>query len=167
MTFRADRDARFWMLAAALLLVCAALVLPLVPLRQDVYDIVAVVDITGSMNTRDMEEGGKPASRLAAARTALDRLAAGLPYQSRLGLAVFAERRAFLLFAPVPVCTNYDAISGAIAQIDWRMAWEGDSYVAKGLYSAIELSASLNADVLFLTDGHEAPPLPPRQPAGV
>ncbi len=40
------------------------------------------------------------------------------------------------------------------------MAWEGDSYIAKGLYSAIELSASLKADVLFVTDGHEAPPLP-------
>lgn len=40
------------------------------------------------------------------------------------------------------------------------MAWEGDSHVALGLYSAIALAAPLDADLIFLTDGQEAPPLP-------
>lgn len=160
MTVHSRRDARFWLLALALLAVIAALIMPPMPLRQDVYDIVAVIDITGSMNTRDMGSGAHPVSRLAAVRERLTELAAALPCQSRLGLAVFTERRAFLLFDPVAVCDNYGAITGAVAQIDWRMAWEGDSYIAKGLYSAIELGASLDANVLFLTDGQEAPPLP-------
>jgi mxaL protein len=40
------------------------------------------------------------------------------------------------------------------------MAWEGNSFVAKGLYSAIDLAKSLGSDLVFFTDGHEAPPLP-------
>jgi mxaL protein len=40
------------------------------------------------------------------------------------------------------------------------MAWEGDSYVSKGLYSAIDIARSLKADLIFITDGHELPPLP-------
>ena len=37
-----------------------------------------------------------------------------IPCQSRLGLGVFSERRSFLLFNPVEVCGNYDALEGAI-----------------------------------------------------
>ncbi len=44
--------------------------------------------------------------------------------------------------------------------LDWRMAWEGDSYVSKGLYSAIDIAKSLKSDLIFITDGHELPPLP-------
>jgi mxaL protein len=161
MTAFRNRDLRFWLLLATLLFSCLALMLPNVAQRQDVYDAVAVLDITGSMNSRDMDgPDGVVQSRLAAARAALEKLAASLPCQSRLGLGLFTERRSFLLFEPVPICRNYDAVTGAFSQIDWRMAWEADSYIAKGLYSAIELGASLKSDVIFLTDGHEAPPLP-------
>jgi mxaL protein len=155
------RDARFWLLLAAFIAACLALTLPDVTQRQDTYDIIAVLDITGSMNTRDMEgPDGSAQSRLAAARSALEQLASRLPCQSRFGLGLFTERRSFLLFESVPVCENYDAIVGALSAVDSRMAWEGDSYIAKGLYSAIELAASLKSDVIFITDGHEAPPLP-------
>jgi len=40
------------------------------------------------------------------------------------------------------------------------MAWDGDSRVSTGLYRAIEMARELKADLLFFTDGHEAPPLP-------
>ncbi|MBB5047141.1 mxaL protein [Rhodopseudomonas rhenobacensis] len=152
-------DSKAWLLVVALVAALAAALMPPLGLQQDVYDIVAVVDITGSMNTRDMGDVGRPLSRLAAARDGLEQLAAKLPCRSRIGLGVFTERRALLLFEPVPVCANFDAVTGAIRQLDWRMAWEGDSYIAKGLYSAIELGANLDADLLFFTDGHEAPPL--------
>lgn len=153
------RDVKGGLLVAALLAALVAAVAPRLGLHQDVHDIVAVIDITGSMNTRDMSEAARPLSRLAAAKGSLERLAGLLPCSSRLGLGVFSERRAFLLFEPVPLCENYDAITGAIRQIDWRMAWEGDSYIAKGVYSSLELGSSLDADPLFFTDGHEAPPL--------
>jgi mxaL protein len=51
-----------------------------------------------------------------------------------------------------------------LASLDWRMAWEGDSYIASGLYSALALARDLRADLLFFTDGHEAPPLPASGP---
>lgn len=156
---RMRRDLKAWLLVAALLAALAAALIPRLRLHQDVYDIVAVIDITGSMNARDMGDAARPVSRLTAAKSSLERLASQLPCASRLGLGVFSERRAFLLFEPVPLCDNYDALTSAIAQIDWRMAWEGDSYIAKGLYSAIETGASLRTDLLFFSDGHEAPPL--------
>ncbi len=42
------------------------------------------------------------------------------------------------------------------------MGWEGDSRVAAGLFRAIGLAADLGSDLVFVTDGHEAPPLPAR-----
>lgn len=153
-------DARFWALLAALLLTCLAMALPRVTLTRNVYDLVAIVDVTGSMNTRDMTDAGQPESRLDASKAALERLLAQLPCQSRLGLGIFTERRSFLLFNPVEVCDNFAPIETAIQNLDWRMAWEGDSMVTKGAYHAMTIAEDLKADLLFLTDGHEAPPEP-------
>jgi mxaL protein len=158
------QDARFWALSAALALTCLALVLPRVALTRDVYDLVAIVDITGSMNTRDMTHAAKPVSRLDAAKAALERLLADLPCRSRMGLGIFTERRVFLLFNPIEVCENFAPLETAIQSLDWRMAWEGDSMVAKGLYHGVALAEDLKADLVFVTDGHEAPPLPREAP---
>lgn len=125
-----------------------------------IADALVVVDITGSMNTRDMGDPHGSQNRLEAARQAVADLLETLPCQSKLGLGVFTERQSFLLFEPVEICGNYDALKGALSELDWRMAWAGDSYIAKGLYSAIGLASDLKSDVIFLTDGHEAPPLP-------
>lgn len=154
------QDARFWTLLAALALTCLALMLPRVALTRNVYDLVAFVDITASMNTRDMTLAGNPASRLDAAKAALERLLAELPCQSRLGLGIFTERRSFLLFNPIEVCENFAPLETAINELDWRMAWEGDSMVAKGVYHAATIAEDLKADLIFVTDGQEAPPLP-------
>lgn len=152
-------DMRLWALVAATALTLLAIVAPRVSLERNVYDLVAVVDITASMMTRDATVAGKPASRLDAAKAALERLLADLPCQSRLGLGVFTERRSFLLFNPVEVCENFAPVESAIQSLDWRMAWEGDSLVAKGFFHAVSLAEDLKADLLFLSDGHEAPPL--------
>jgi mxaL protein len=155
------QDVRFWTLLAALACTVMAMFMPRVMLARDVYDLLVVVDITGSMNTRDMSLSGKPASRLDASKVELERLLASLPCQSRLGLGVFTERRSFLLFNPVEVCENFAPLETAIQSLDWRMAWEGDSMVAKGVYHAMSIAENLKADLVFVTDGHEAPPLPP------
>ena len=160
MTVRAIRDVRFWLVVLATALVALAIVVPKVELVRPAVDLIAVVDITGSMNTRDMESGGKAQSRLEAVQTALRGLLTILPCQSRLGLGVFTERSTFLLFEPAEICANYSALDGSIRQLDWRMAWAADSYIARGLHRAIELAGSTGANLLFFTDGHEAPPLP-------
>lgn len=160
MSWAALKDPRTWLVAGALLATLIAAMAPRINIMRDTYDVLAVVDITTSMNTRDVASGAAPISRLDSAKSALRALLANLPCKSRLGLGIFTERRTFLLFDPVEVCDNFAAIDEAIGQLEWRMAWEGDSYVAKGLYSAIEIANSLDADLIFLTDGHEMPPLP-------
>lgn len=154
-------DWRALALTAALLLTALALLLPRVAMQRTVYSIMAFVDITGSMKVRDMGDGGRPLERLEAAKRALLTLVAEMPCQSRLGLGIFTERRGFVLFDPIEVCGNFAPIEQSIANIDWRMGWEGDSLVAKGLHHAIAETALTEADILFLTDGQEAPPLPP------
>jgi len=154
------RDGRFRMLAGAILLVLTALVVPPLPLTRDGVQVLAVVDITGSMNVRDYSASGQPQSRLEAAKAALRHLLAGLPCGSRFALGLFTERRPFLLFAPVEVCDGFAPIDGALAALDWRMAWEADSRVSAGLYRAVEMAAEIGTDLVFITDGQEAPPLP-------
>ena len=151
-------------LAAACVLAVAATIAPRLSNTTDAYRVLAVVDITGSMNVRDYSFDGRPSSRLDTVKRALGALAARLPCGSRMGLGIFTERRTFLLFEPVEVCADFAPLVGAIGALDWRMAWEGDSYIASGLYSAIDLAGPLDADLLFFTDGQEAPPLPASGP---
>jgi mxaL protein len=161
MTIRGmEFDRRTALLVAALLLSIVALVGFHIIRNQRIADVLAVIDITGSMNTRDMGNPRGTQDRLEAAKSALINFMQDVPCESRLGLGVFSERISFLLIEPTEICKNYDALEGAISGLDWRMAWEGDSYIAKGLYSAIDIASSLKSDVMFMTDGHEAPPIP-------
>jgi mxaL protein len=121
---------------------------------------LAVIDITGSMNVRDYHLDGHPVSRLDMMKDTLRQLLTALPCGSQLGLAIFTERRPFLLFEPVEVCGNFEALDRAIAALDWRMAWEGDSHIASGFYRSVALAGDLDADLIFISDGQEAPPLP-------
>ncbi len=154
------RDRRFQALAAALVLTLAALFAGPLPLTRSGVAVLAVVDITGSMNVRDYTLDGKPTSRLEIAKAALRRMVAELPCGSRVALALFTERRPFLLFTPIEVCADFAPLDGALAGLDWRMAWEGDSRVAAGLHRAIQMAGELDTDLLFVTDGQETPPLP-------
>jgi mxaL protein len=154
------RDPRFWLLSAALLCFLAALVVPSVQASRDSFDILFVVDITGSMNTRDYTQGGQPVSRLETVKAALRQTLVDLPCQSHVSLGLFAERGVFLLFNPIEVCSNFAPISGSVAAFNWREGWEGDSHIAEGLYRAVAIAANLHTDLVFMTDGQEAPPLP-------
>jgi mxaL protein len=158
--FGTNWDWRLLLIVTALALTIAAMIGFHLIRNQHVANAVAVVDITGSMNTRDMGNPVGSETRFEAVRKALVRLIQNLPCQSRIGLGLFTERISFLLFNPVEVCGNYDALESAFSDINWRMAWQADSYIAKGLYSAIDIASSIKSDLVFLTDGHEAPPLP-------
>lgn len=149
------RDWRLALLALGLGATLMSLAAPRIAVQRSARDLLLIVDVTGSMNVRDTQVG----SRLSAAKNAARELLAALPCQSRLGLGIFTERRTFLLFEPAEVCENFAAIDGAIDDLDWRMAWEGDSYIARGLHAAVGLAGGIGADLVFLTDGHEAPPL--------
>jgi mxaL protein len=147
-------------ISAALLLLLCGLLLPQVNLPRKTYSYVVVFDITQSMNVEDYDLNGLPASRLAFAKEAVRRALRQLPCGSRIGWGAFAEYRTILLLAPVEVCANYNDLLASLDRIDGRMRWANASEVRKGVYWAMRAAkdAGGQPDVLFLTDGQEAPP---------
>jgi mxaL protein len=147
---------------------CLSLVLALYvpPLRgqRDVFDVLAVMDITQSMNVLDYRLNGVPASRLAFAKHALQEGLLQLPCGSKLGLAVFSERRTLVLFTPVEVCRNRAELTAAIKGLGVQMAWANASEISLGLHGALQITREVpeKPALVFITDGHEAPPINPR-----
>ncbi|MCG8378948.1 MAG: hypothetical protein MI865_05680, partial [Proteobacteria bacterium] len=87
-----------------------------------------------------------------------------IPCGSEIGLGVFTERSPAILFMPMELCANYQLIETAVDHLDWRMAWVADSNIGRALNNTLELMmlpALANTRLLFMTDGHEAPPINP------
>lgn len=154
------------LLATVAALLALALVDPGWTGQRPVHEWIAVLDITQSMDVADMALPGDPSpvSRLARARDLLGQALARLPCGSRVGLGVFSEYRSLVLLTPVEVCAHYGELSATLGSIDSRMAWSGNSEVAKGLYGALAAAKGLPGPpgIVFFTDGQEAPPLDPR-----
>jgi quinoprotein relay system zinc metallohydrolase 2 len=160
-----DSRARWLWCALALLLL--ALAMPPVPLPRHTVDQIVVFDITQSMDVPDHALDDSGVSRLRFAREAVRRALPGLPCGSKLGWAVFAEYRTLLLVAPIEVCANHAELVGALERIDGGMRWSNASEVTKGVFWAMRVARDTAAggrvQVVFITDGHEAPPLAARQ----
>jgi mxaL protein len=150
-------------ISLALVLLIIALVIQAVPLRHDTYECIVIFDITQSMDVEDYELGGAPASRLAYAREAARRALRELPCGSRVGWGAFAGYRTLLLLAPVEVCENYGDLLTSLAKVDGAMRWENASEITKGVYWSMRAAKELGTgpNVIFVTDGQEAPPLDP------
>lgn len=154
-----DKHSRAITLALALLLLAWAM--PTINRSRATYDYLVVFDITQSMNVVDYELGEAPASRLAYAREATRHALRDLPCGSRVGWGAFAEYRTLLLLAPIEVCAHYSDLLASLDKIDGRMRWGEASEVWKGVLWAIRAAKETRGapNVIFLTDGHEAPPL--------
>ncbi|HKX42780.1 MAG TPA: vWA domain-containing protein, partial [Burkholderiaceae bacterium] len=152
-----------WLLGGAALALAACLLAPGWPAERSRFDHVIVLDITQSMDVQDQLLEGDPVSRLTYAKQALREVLRRLPCGSRVGWGVFTEYRSFLLFEPIEVCANLAELRATLANIDGRMAWSGNSEIAKGLHSGFEIARSLpgSPSLVFITDGQEAPPLSP------
>ena len=153
-----------WLLAGAACALAACLLKPGWPVERARFDHVIVLDITQSMDVQDEVLDGKPISRLLYAKHALRQALLRLPCGSKVGWGVFTEYRSFLLFEPVEVCANLSELRSTLAHIDGRMAWSGNSEIAKGLHSGIDMARQLpgSPSLVFVTDGQEAPPLSPQ-----
>jgi mxaL protein len=151
----------FAMLSGAIVLLLIALLRPTINVQRDIYSYLLVVDITQSMNTMDMALDGKPVSRIVYTRKLLHDMVANMPCGTRVGLSFFAGASVALQYSPIEVCENYDAIQDNIDHMEWRMAWSGNSRLRQGAQSIAHLIRTLRepAQVLFLTDGEEAPRL--------
>lgn len=159
-------DAGSRAIAFALVLLVVALVIPTVELPRDAYDYIVVFDITQSMNVEDYELDGAPVSRLAYAHEAARRAVRDLPCGSRVGWGAFTGYRTLLLLAPVEVCANYNDLLASLDKIDGRMRWSNASEITKGVYWAVLMAQETDSapNVIFLSDGQEAPPLNPAYP---
>lgn len=154
------KDPKFYLIALAVVSIGCALLNPSYKTKIEGYDLLVVVDVTNSMNVRDYSIHGVPTSRLDFVKIGLKKFLSQLPCTSNVALGIFAERKPFLLFEPINTCSDYYPLSAAIDALNWRMAWEGDSRISAGLFRAIQMSKDIKTDLIFLSDGHEAPPLP-------
>jgi mxaL protein len=160
---RGTLDADTRAISVALVLLVIAFVLPALPMQHDTYECIVILDITQSMDVEDYELGGSPTSRLAYAREAARHALRELPCGSRVGWGAFAGYRTLLLLAPVEVCENYGDLLSSLAKVDGSMRWENASEITKGVYWSMRAAKQLgtNPNVIFVTDGQEAPPLDP------
>lgn len=149
------------LLAGALLALVACLFKPGLSMERDRFEHLVVLDVTQSMNVADQTLDGRSVSRLVLARQAVRQALLSLPCGSKVGLALFTEYRSFLLVAPLEVCEHLGELRGTLDRIDTRMAWTGNSEVAKGLYGGLTIAGQLpgKPSLVFITDGHESPPV--------
>lgn len=153
---------------SSLLVMLAALTLslfkPHLTLPNRVYDWYFVVDITQSMNVPDYELDGKGISRLTMAKHSIRKALVALPCGSYVALGLFTERNTVNVVEPVEVCRHFAALDQTVASMDWRMAWAADSFIAHGVYSALEQMPHFRHPMrlMFFTDGQQAPPANPK-----
>jgi mxaL protein len=154
---------RTWITALVAAFLVGAFLEPAVVLPRPTYDYIITLDVTQSMNTRDVVLDGVRMSRIRYAKRLLKGLLPRLPCGSRVGWAIFTEYRVFLFFTPVEVCANYDALQETLDRINNNMAWAGGSEIARGLFAGLEVASEVpgKPDLVFITDGQEAPPVNP------
>jgi mxaL protein len=151
-----------------LLLLTVILFRPYLHLPNRVYDWYFVVDITQSMNVPDYQVAGKSVSRLQMAKQSIRKTLSALPCGSQVALGMFTERNVVNVVEPVEVCAHFAALDQTVASMDWRMAWAADSFIAHGLFNALEQAPKLGKQmrVMFFTDGQQAPPANPKYMPG-
>ena len=153
------------LLAIALIIIC--LLKPQANLQKQVFDWFIILDITQSMNVRDMTTHESTLSRLQYSKNAIRASLKSLPCGSRVALGLFTERDTTTFTYPLEVCEHFGAIDETISHLDWRMAWAADSFISNGLFSAIAQTSKLNTQsdkgmrLAFISDGHQAPPINP------
>ena len=143
-------------------LVLAALVLlpvflaPTRMLAGTTFAYLFVIDVSESMNVRDVGAGTSE-SRLDRAKASVIAALSALPCGSRTAVGLFAGSDTLVLFEPLEVCRHYPAIEQMLNDIDWRMAWDGDSRIEAAVVNALHEAGNRGLDLVFLSDGDEAP----------
>lgn len=145
---------------ALLLLLYCVLMQPR-DMQRPAYRFQVTFDISQSMHVSDRAVRDKRVSRLAFAQESAAQLLRQLPCGSSVGWSIFTGRRVLSLTVPVEVCQHYEGLLKALEMIDGQMRWADASGIGKGLHQSIRAVHEMNDNtrVVFMTDGHEAPPL--------
>jgi mxaL protein len=130
---------------------------PQLSLESVVQDTLFVIDISESMNVQDVDYPRPHTARLALAKLAVKEAMAGLPCGSRVSIALFAGEEAVVLFEPLEVCRHFPAIEQMVSNVKTNMRWVGDSWVVRGLKSAIKESQKRKLNLVMVTDADEMP----------
>jgi len=150
------------LLGSALLLLIVAFFKPTVPVKHDIFTYLLIADISQSMNTPDIKKvGGKTITRMKHTQQLMHEVMSSLPCGTKVGISLFAGVSTAALYHPIEVCENFHAIKDTIDHLDWRTAWSGNSRIRENLYSISRTIRAFPeaAQVVFFTDGEEAPKL--------
>ena len=152
------RRYNLWLAFVALLI---AIINPAAKLPRDIRNYVFVIDITQSMNVRDMTIAGIGATRLEYTRYLLSNILAKLDCGTKISIALFANAEIVPLYTPIDICANYSILQDTLSHLEWRAAWRGSSHLRLGLQAAESMLTLLPepAQIVFFTDGDEVPPI--------
>ena len=147
-------------LIAFLLLLSTAVLKP-VDLQRSVYSFQIGFDISQSMNVEDMSLDGEAVTRLVYAKAMAATLLQQLPCGSSVGWSVFTGRRTLTLITPLEVCEHYSGLVSSLAEVDGSMRWSNGSSIGKGIHQIMRAANDFEhaSNIIFMTDGQEAPPL--------
>jgi mxaL protein len=149
------------LLLAALICLLLALFKPTIPLKHNIYSYILVADISQSMNVIDMKVDSKPASRIAYTQRMMHDVISSLPCGTNVSIGLFAGVSVAALYTPIEVCDNFEALQDTIDHLDWRTGWSGNSRIRESLFTLARVIRTFPepAQVVFFTDGEEAPKL--------
>jgi mxaL protein len=127
--------------------------------QQDstVQDTLFVIDISESMNVRDVDYPRPHSDRLGLAKATVREAMSVLPCGSRMSVGLFAGDETVVLFEPLEVCRHYPAIEQVVMRLESRMRWIGDSWVIRALVSAIKEADKRKMNLMMITDADEMP----------
>lgn len=146
----------FWYMLALITLL-PVLFSPQMLLDSTVQDTLFVIDISESMNVQDVDYPRPHASRLKLAKLAIKESMASLPCGSRVSIGLFAGEEVVVLFEPLEVCRHYPAIEQVLSRLNTNMRWVGDSWIVRGLESAIKEAKKRKLNFVMVTDADEMP----------
>lgn len=150
------QNGTFW-LALALIAMLPVWFYPQMASPSVIQDTLFVIDVSESMNVQDVDYPRPHTSRLTLAKSAVKESMASMSCGSRVSLALFAGEETVVLFEPLEVCRHYPSIEAVITRVTTNMRWIGDSWIIRGLKSAIQQAEDRKLNVVFVTDGDEMP----------
>ncbi|MDP3211427.1 VWA domain-containing protein [Methylotenera sp.] len=145
----------FFMLAGLVLL--PVWFYPHIQLKSTVQDTLFVIDISESMNVRDVDYPSPQTSRIELAKLSVRDAMASLPCGSRVSIGLFAGDEVTVLFEPLEVCQHFPAIEQVISKINTNMRWVGDSWIIRALISSIKEAHKRKLNLVMVTDADEMP----------